>query len=761
MGTRSRAGDVTTVDARRRPWALWALALVLGCTDSGLQPTEPEEKETFDNLLTIRGEHCVQPDARVEFPVKVLLIVDQSASLQCTDPQNRRFNALNDLVDTILRNRATRIGVIGFSSWTRQTDFTNDKGIIWSEVGPDARSGGTATDYQGALATAVRVIEQDIVETRKEDPGAPARTRYVVTYISDGVPEPRCNAGCEDDEINCSDGEDNDGDGSVDGSDGDCANVGDNLEHPDNLYGICNTTEDITEIREAADYPEYVEFETICPAYNQPDQIMQRVSDLIALRDIYSVGDVTLHTVFLFSAQSEPGSLCEPFFADFAYDAERARVLLRAMADAGDGAFRDVNLTTAPDDTFLQFDFHSLEAPQWSSSFMALDRHARVSRYGFEPDTDIDGLADDVEQEAGTDPRTRDTDEDLYSDLFETLFQDSGFDPLDPESPAVPCEEESDLDGDGLLDCEESFAATDLRHPDTDGDGIHDWLEMVAGTDPLDDDSAEDLDFDGIVNADEIRGGTDPLRPDEDRYRDSRVRYQRTDLGMQEVERWGSSTVEQRRCSEFEVSDIQLTVTPVVPDRGLNRIMLYAQEQPAQLAGARSETFVACFEVFYRGPASKDPESGIIDVSSGAWTETLLGIQDEIDELESCDWFGASFDRARIRQVIEQCLPSGIRLGRFEYTQEEALNLLRDYVAENNAVNLPRSPSELFVHIERFNPRQHCYRPWEIDYLFDLLGHVTGACDSCTGRERGAPPATETDGGEPDAGGPNRCCWTM
>ncbi|NNC02241.1 OmpA family protein [Corallococcus exiguus] len=78
-----------------------------------------------------------------------------------------------------------------------------------------------------------------------------------------------------------------------------------------------------------------------------------------------------------------------------------------------------------------------------------------------------------------------------------------------------------DTDGDGLTDEEEILAGTDPNNPDTDGDGIPDGIEVkVGGTDPLDSDSDddgildgnEDKDHDGIVDADE----TDPNNPDTD-----------------------------------------------------------------------------------------------------------------------------------------------------------------------------------------------------------------------------------------------------
>jgi hypothetical protein len=754
-----------------------ALLLLCKCTDAGLQPLAAPEAKKFDNLLTIKGEYCVQPDTTVVFPVKVLLIIDQSASLQCTDAANRRFEALNGLVGSVLGNRSAQIGVIGFSSWTRYTPFTRDDAAIRAAVG-GAQGGGVATDYQGALATAVRVVEQDILTTAKSDPGLPARTRYVITFVSDGVPEPRCLPGCEDDRTKCSDGIDNDGDGLVDGADSDCDNIGDNRLHPDNLYAICNYTGDPDadnpdEVRQQLiDNQEYVDFDMICPSYNEPELILQRVSDLVALQDTYSVGSITLHSVFLFAPQAEVEAVCGEVAATFGYDQTQARNLLQAMAATGTGAFRDVNLRTAADNNFLQFDYQSLQKPQWTSSLIARNQYAALTKKGYEPDTDADGLGDAAERALGTDYKKRDSDAtdklaDGYSDMFELRYKEFGFDPLDPKQPAIACTEQTDLDGDGLLDCEETMAGTDLRHTDTDGDGILDFIEIVNGTDPTVRDANQDLDFDGNSNLDEIRGGTDPLVPDADRYRGSRIKYEWKDLGIREVTPSGSNQTRERSCAAFEARDIQLVTTPLVPDRGLNRIFIYESEQAAQLAGTRASTYVACFEAFYRSETSKDPENGVIDVTGESWEKLLLDIQNHIDRLTKCDWFDpATFGRARIETVIGQCLPDSIALGRFAYKRQDVVALLRRYVAENCAMNLPLPSSELFVPIEKFDAKRDCYRPWELQYLFDIVQRITDACDTCDGlKANPKPPKGYLDAGFSekwqDAGLPNPCCYTM
>ncbi len=724
------------------------LLLVVGmfsCTGAGLQPTDPEPPDTFDNLLDIYGEFCTQPDSEVIFPLKVLFLIDQSYSLQCTDSTNKRFGPLTDLVNELLANPAAEIGFIGFSSWSLAQPFTRNLPDIQPFL-DDSMGMGPATDYQGALALAIKMLEDDMVES---GPAERARTRYIVVFVSDGVPEPRCNAGCEDDQNACSDGQDNDGDGATDGADSDCANIGDNSLHPDNLYGVCNTDLEIPE-------DEYVDMLGVCPEYNQPQQIMARVSQLLELQDAYSTGSVTLNTVLLFSPQAVVESVCPGASAQFGYDEIQARQMLRGMAEEGNGIFRDANL--AIDSSFLEFDMRTLDAPQALANLSAINQHARLPEDASEPvpDSDRDGLPDELELEIGTDPDNPDSDlggGDGYSDAFEYRMKEWGFDPLDQTIPAVPCTNDLDLDGDGLVGCEEDYLGTDPRHHDTDGDGVTDWFEFILGTEPARDDGFEDLDFDGVLNADEAIAGTAPNVPDADRYRNSAIKYRVSDLGRKELVEGDG---EPRECYQYEIRDIELVVTPLVPDRGLNRILVYGMEQPALLASARSTATVACFEVFYRSEFSKDPESGVIDVTQDAWYQQLADLQAAVDSLGQadpvdgfqCDWFDPdplNNSRADIDDVIDRCLPDPVQLGRFAYTDAEVSQFLAKYVASNNGINQPIQASQMFVPLETFDPDRDCYRPWEFERLHQLFQLIKDTC-RCNAS------------GDGDAGTVSPCC---
>ena len=84
------------------------------------------------------------------------------------------------------------------------------------------------------------------------------------------------------------------------------------------------------------------------------------------------------------------------------------------------------------------------------------------------PDTDRDGLPDDIEAGLGTNPRDYDSDNDGLGDGREMRF---GSDPRDADS-----------DGDKLKDGREITLGTNPMAADTDGDGTDDRAETRAGT---------------------------------------------------------------------------------------------------------------------------------------------------------------------------------------------------------------------------------------------------------------------------------------
>ena len=705
-----------------------AVLLLAACTDTGLQPIPPPPPETVDNKLTVRGEVCAEPPATTPFPVKVLFVLDQSTSLQCTDSANRRFDALNKVVGDLIPQPNVFFGFVGFASWSRKQGFTRDRGALQPFLDP-GQGLGPATDYQGAFASAVQVLEQDMVAS---GPAVRARSRYVVVFVSDGSPEPRCRGGCEDTRTACGDGVDNDGDGIADGSDPDCDDVDDNSLRPDNLYPVCNTDREIPE-------GSYVDMQGRCPEYNMPRQILQRIDDLRALETVYSAGDVVLHTLLITSPQEVVESVCPDAAQQFGYSADLARDLLAGMAAAGGGTYRDVDIEDA-DDTFLEFDFGSLTSPFFATEFVAFNQNAVASPDGPVPDSDRDGLSDAMEAELGTLRHRPDSDArddevaDGYGDLFETRLRAKGFDPTSPDAPALVCTEHEDTDGDGLIDCEERFLGTDVRLPDTDGDRLVDGLELRVGIDPLVADGDRDPDFDGVNNRDEVRAGTDPLVADAARFQARSMRYALVDKGERPVPERETGALEPRRCYDFELADIELVVTDQPRDRGRNRILLQVFSEPVGVSDARPVVRQACVEALYPGEGHKDPVGGRVDVSAEAWARLHTDFGKQIERIEDCLPLGPDEPIARpdLEDVLAECLPHRIQLGRVLFDRIDLIDLLRQYTTRGLELRLPVEASDFFRPIELFEPERDCHRPWELARVRLLLDAVEeAACGEC------------------------------
>ncbi|MEL6342214.1 MAG: hypothetical protein AAFV53_03725 [Myxococcota bacterium] len=544
--------------------AILAVGLSAGlfaCSDARLQPLSGEVTYA-DDRLAVSGEFCLSPPEEIAFPVKLLIVIDQSASLQCTDPGNARLSALSQLGAELDPLPNVEFGVVGFASWSRQQDFTRDWATAAEALSPEGNSGGPATDYQGALSTVYSMLERDMIES---GPATVARSRYVIMFVGDGIPEPRCRAGCDD---------------------------GDTL--PDSQYGVCNFTGEIPD-------DVYVDITAQCPEYNQPPQILQKVQDIKALERNYGAGSVTMSTVLLFAPEEAINAACGDA-ASFGYVRDEAEPLLRSMAEEGEGTYRDVN--TTEDINFLDIDFRSLAAPYNLAEMFVMPLNAMPTEEGVQPDSDGDGLADAAEFAAGLDRFQIDSDGDLYSDLIEVRYANSGFDALDPTAPALVCADSSDRDGDGLLACEEDFLATEPNLPDTDGDRIPDGIEIRFGMDPLVRDVESDADFDGRSSGDELRAGTHPQLYDEDNSLIDQINYS-VDVPLEEDEEDG--------CYSYQFRNIPLVETVTDDgDRGRNQIMLIAQEEPAGLAGGRGRFHAACFNATYLGESYKNPPSGII-----------------------------------------------------------------------------------------------------------------------------------------------------
>lgn len=515
--------------------------------------------------LEVEGRVCLGGD-RVVRTTKVLILLDRSGSWQFTDPNGAHFQAIAELLDTLGERSDTQVGIIAFNAGMEVTPFTRDRDVLDAALANAFASG--QTDIQGALGTAARLIEEDVAGASVVER---ARTTYELVLVGDGLPDPICHAGCDDDP---------------------------------SCWGYC----DVDPAADPDDDLDPEDFEGLfvdlvpCGDYNTDDAILAAVERLRALEQTHRLAAVRLHTVFVFSL---PEPQLPPLCAGApAYDRQLAEDLFSRIATRG-GGLSSVAMSS---------DGVSLPAilPGPSGEELETRGLAFLSAWNLSagPDSDADGLTDAEESAAGTNATLADTDADGYGDQLEAGLADQGFDPLDADAPPEACAAPEDGDGDGLADCEEVVLGTAVDFHDTDLDLIGDGHELRAGTDPLQDDVASDLDFDGMQNGDEVLAGLDPLRADAERW--------------QEFAQRTSVREDGDGCYTLVVQNIELTTTATIGQdgrAGWNTILVeavgtFAEDAPRTVGTPRT----ACVRARLAGSV-REPEGGRVTLGEDAFRD--------------------------------------------------------------------------------------------------------------------------------------------
>ncbi len=602
---------------KRQAWMAWGLLVLLSVLAMACTKSDVEVKETFvvpqvDNQLLIHGEVCTAEQDNVAFPVKIMFIVDSSGSMQQTDEGDNRVEAVRQVVRSYANQPNVFFSIIKYNG--RITDLTEATGFTDQLTGNEPEVFGTEglleadsmTDYQGALAKAYTVLLEDMMATVSDDEGGGlaqlARTKYVVIFFSDGTPDPVCY-GCVTEPPNhprylpeCPDRHDAYGPP--------CCN--------DDLHVVCTLMDELVLDMTAATDDMFTALEGGTD-YNHNYQIFQLVDELMELKDAFHVGDLRLHTAFLYCRDqfgNPTSALCAAAEEAYNLDPDRGRALLREMASRGNGTFRD--FTSGQAINFLNFDYTSIQASYTAKNLLVTNMNALPGSMAFLPDSDADGIDDDAELRNGTEPQLADTDGDGYGDFVEEMFRKAGFDPADGSKPGFGCEAGTDFsddaDGDGLNFCEELLFGTLDDMVDTDADGFPDLYEIRFGTDPLRDDTTEDLDSDGRRNSDELLFHSHPARSDPDLFADHRYWYE-----MRPIE-----GTEGRNCYEFDIRYVSL-ITTLDRDgpgsRGYNDIMIWFNQASSDNPLDAGLWQVACVQAQYIAPDYKIPFEGEISLT--------------------------------------------------------------------------------------------------------------------------------------------------
>ncbi len=601
--------------------------LSLSCSDAVVQALGSDISNANDRL-TLKGNVCTPPADASGFPVKVVFIIDQSGSMCVSDPpgsqngqgfcelalikslgagitQPGRVRALLSLMNQFSSQPNVSVSLLPFETnlqgtyppvgagnrFVRATDpgiapfINNLQGKL-----------GKGTDYQGAWAAAEALIASDISTVQRQNPALVPRTRYVVVFLTDGTPFPRCSAN-----TNLPVYADPDHPWLIWPDDVGAGDFCKTLQTQDQILGFIPGTD-----------------------RNQNYQIFDWVDKLVALKQQYNVGDIRVHTVLLLNlaAVAACGQLCQDIYGAFPnvppseYAEATHKIaswLLRQIAQRGNGVFQEFLDGDIRNLGLGALDYSSMKSPFVLKSLIA--RHMRAvpgtndrGQNLFVVDSDGDGLSDSDELAIRTNRFLTDSDLDCFDDLYEHRHRDQGFDPLvkdprgcDPASPSTLGCACRDTDGDGLSQFAEAYFGTNPGLMDSDGDGIPDGLEIRFGMDPLNPNDANlDPDGDGIPNLKEIMANTNPNKKDRDLFDRDGFQYQWT----------VQSQADGSNCYDFSISNIKMLTPPAQAGirEGFNLFKVYFAASPQSgVATDYGVWRVGCAWAQYDPPSIREP----------------------------------------------------------------------------------------------------------------------------------------------------------
>ncbi len=600
--------------------------LSLGCSDALIEQVSQKPAAANDRL-TLRGEICTKPPDPTGFPVKVVLVTDLSGSMCVSDPpgsqegsgfceraeiqaivppgvtEPARVRALKRLIAQFRAQPNVQVSLVPFETnvknpWPAPNGmeagrFAPPNDDLVTRVNQLQSQLGKGTDYQGALAYAYSVIASDIARVSEAAPDQLPRTRYVVVFLTDGTPYPRCS-----------------------GNDMLSRYADPNnpeLTWADSIPEFCNLT----------DPQDQINGFVVGTDRNQNYQLFGYVDQIMELKEQYNVGDIRFHTVLLFNEEAVRacGPICQDLYgtypgvaqADYPAAAKKiASWLLQRFAERGNGVYQEfVNNAGVQSLGLGALDYSSLASRNVMKNLVVEALRSVPGEVHREVDSDGDGLPDTLDNSftTKTNPFFPDSDGDCFDDRFESLRADEGFiagnnkdsrgcNPASPLTLNCTCE---DTDGDGLSQFAEDFVKSRRKTVDSDGDGIPDGMEVRWGLNPMKSDAAEiDTDGDGISDWLELRGGSNPTRRDRDLF--DRLGYQ--------YETTSEVRADGRVCYNFAVANLQLVTPPssAGTTQGYNLFKVYFAEAPESgVASDYGEWRTACAWAQFDPPSLRVP----------------------------------------------------------------------------------------------------------------------------------------------------------
>lgn len=497
-------------------------ALFGACTNTYLYDQRRDDEVPRDRTLTLEGSFCTPSPNEVVRPIKIIIAMDASQSMNVTDPNGTRAQATVDLLDNLPQEPEISFVVLLFagstSSWLsksglgefdRVVDYTQrDKDLLRQRIlnftvpnNPNRDS----TDFVKPLSDIYALINKDIAETRLMQMNDETRARYSAIFLSDGQPTSN-----QDNELLCGDA--------------------------------------VRRIRQLKDLADDVKLNTV--------HVFIPTQPIASSACTFDAG-FALGPLGTQCGIPDLGSGACPLLI-VNQNAER----LSRMANLGGGNFRDFRNNEPIN--FLNFQFGQVRRTFIFDKLVASNFSAPAGSPLDAADADSDSLMDADELVEGTLPWVSDSDTDGFSDGVEVWARDTRNGLFTPNQVPRPdgggldfgCPAElrgRDSDCDTLSDCDEQIIGTNAQRPDSDDDGISDSVEFKLGSQPSSKDLAQDPDNDRLLTGDEVTMHMNPLVVDSDNLSVTGYRY--------EVTKQGGLEPNGSQCWDFRISNVALANT--------------------------------------------------------------------------------------------------------------------------------------------------------------------------------------------------------
>ncbi|MDP2273555.1 MAG: VWA domain-containing protein [Archangium sp.] len=507
--------------------AFLVAAVFAACTNTYLYDERRDDEVPRDRTLTLEGSFCTPSPNEVVRPIKIIIAMDASQSMNVTDPNGSRAQATVDLLDNLPQEPEISFVVMLFGGSTTawlsksgRTEFDrvvdydqNDKTALRQRILTYAGMGGPnpnrdSTDFVKPLSDIYALINSDIAKNRLAQMNDETRARYSVIFLSDGQPTNN-----QDDEILC---------GSA-----------------------------VSRIRQLKDLADDVKVNTV--------HVFIPTQPLASSACNFDGGITVPAGGNQCGIPDLPPGSCPLLIVN--QNAER----LNRMANLGGGDFRDFR--NSEPINFLNFRFGQVRHTFVFDKLVASNFSAPAGSPLDAGDADSDGLTDQEELIEGTLPWVADTDGDGFSDGVEVWARDNkngAFTPnqvllADGGGVDLGCPPELrgvDDDCDTLTNCDEEIIGTNSQRVDSDDDGISDAVEFKLGSQPSSKDLPQDPDNDRLPTGDELTMHMNPLVVDSDNLSVTGYRYQVTKKGGLEPNG--------KQCWNFRISNVSLANT--MPD---------------------------------------------------------------------------------------------------------------------------------------------------------------------------------------------------